>query len=105
MNSPLLLYIGVWHANLLPPTLTVGEARDFGPRIARVESLIPVRDASTDIVSKSCAVHKLIEEPQVQVQLVEQVATESIHSSEAGVNQGEDEMAVRTRGEAWLDRA
>ena len=31
VDSPLLSYIDVQHANFLPPRLTVGKARDLGP--------------------------------------------------------------------------
>lgn len=31
VDSPLLSYIDVCHANLLLPSLTVGEVRDLGP--------------------------------------------------------------------------
>ena len=54
-----------------------------------MESLIPIRDASTDIVSQSRAVHKPIEEPQAQVQPAEQEAVGSVNSSEAETDQRE----------------
>ena len=46
VDNPLLSYIDVRHPNFLPSNLTVGEARDFVPRIVRAESLVPVRDDS-----------------------------------------------------------
>ena len=95
VDSPLLSYIDVRHPNLFPPNLTVGEAQDFGPRMARAEALIPVRDALVDIVSQSRIVHRPIEEPQVQVQPIKQVASKSINSSEAEANQGEGKMVVK----------
>ena len=33
------------------PVVTVGEARDFGPRIVGTESLVPLKDTSTETVS------------------------------------------------------
>ena len=63
VDNPLLSYIDVRHQNFLPPNLTVGEARDLGPRLVWVESLVPMRDASIDSVFQGCAVHKPIEEP------------------------------------------
>ena len=95
VDSPLLSYIDVRHPNLFPPNLTVGEAQDFGPLMARAESLIPVRDALVDIVSQSRTVHRPIEEPQVQVQPIKQVASKSVNSSEAEANQGEGKMVVK----------
>ena len=88
-------YIDMRHPNLFPPNLIVGEAQDFGPRMARAEALIPVRDALVDIVSQSRTVHRPIEEPQVQVQPIKQVASKSINSSEAEANQGEGKMVVK----------
>lgn len=51
VDSPLLSYIDVWHTNFLPPSLTVGEARDLGPKYTTAEDLAPVRDESTVRVS------------------------------------------------------
>ena len=51
VDSPLLSYIDVRHANLLPPFLTIGEARDLGPRYITADELAPVRDASANLVS------------------------------------------------------
>ena len=59
-----------------------------------MESLIPVRDASANIVSQSCADHRPIKEPQAQVQSAKQ-AGESVNSSEAEAEQGEGEMVVK----------
>ena len=57
VDSPLLSYIDIRHPNFLPPNLTVGEARDLGPRWVRVESLVLVREASAASVFQGCAVH------------------------------------------------
>lgn len=51
VDSSWLLYIDVRHANLLPPQLTVGEARDLGPQYTTVDSLAQVRDTSADLAS------------------------------------------------------
>ncbi|KAK9986657.1 hypothetical protein SO802_031608 [Lithocarpus litseifolius] len=40
------LIYSTWHSNFLPPSLTVGEAQDFGPWIVRAESLVLMRDDS-----------------------------------------------------------
>ena len=44
VDSPLLCYIDVYHANFLPPRLTVGEACDLSPRYTCSDELAPVRD-------------------------------------------------------------
>ena len=44
VDSPLLSYIDVRHANFLPPRLTVGEARDLGPCYTCSDELAPIRD-------------------------------------------------------------
>ena len=51
VDSLLLSYIDVQHANFLPPFLTVGEARDLGPRYTTMEDCAPVRDESAELVS------------------------------------------------------
>ena len=63
VDSPLLSYIDVQHPNLLPPSLTIGEALDFGPRLVRAKSLAPLRDASVETVSRNYATHRPVEEP------------------------------------------
>ena len=51
VDSSLLSYIDVWHTNLLPPQLTVGEARDLGLQYTTVKDRALVRDASAELVS------------------------------------------------------
>lgn len=51
VDSPLLSYIDVRHPNFLPLTLIVGKAREFGPQLVRAESLVLVRDDSTNFIS------------------------------------------------------
>ena len=50
VDSPLLSYIDMRHANLLPPQRTVGEAQDLGPQYTIAKNRAPVRDASTELV-------------------------------------------------------
>ena len=52
VDSPLLSYIDVRHANFLPPRLTVGEAHDLGPRYTCSDKLAPIRDESAKCVSR-----------------------------------------------------
>ena len=51
VDSPLLSYIDIWHANFIPPKLTAGEARGLGPRYTCSNELAPIRDESTKRVS------------------------------------------------------
>ena len=53
VDSPLLSYIDVRHANFLPPSLTTGKARDLGPHYIIVEDLAPIRDESAERVSQA----------------------------------------------------
>ena len=52
VDSPLLSYIDVRYANFLPPKLTTGEAREFGPRFTAADELVPLRDDSAEQVSR-----------------------------------------------------
>ena len=52
VNSPLLSYIDVRHANFLPPRLTVGEAHDLSPWYTYLDGLAPIWEESTDHVSQ-----------------------------------------------------
>jgi len=40
------------HANLLPPQLTIGEARGFDPQYTSAKSLAPVRDTLANLMSQ-----------------------------------------------------
>ena len=51
VDSPLLSYIDVRHANFLPSSLTTGEARDLGPRYITTEDLAPIKDELAKLVS------------------------------------------------------
>lgn len=52
VDSLLLSYIDIQHANFLPPSITVGEARDLGPRYTCSDELALVRDESAEVVPR-----------------------------------------------------
>ena len=88
VDSPLLSYIDVRHANFLPPRLTVGEAHDLGPRYTCSDELTPIRDESAERVShrRRELAHQQVEqrnpppvEPKAPAQ-EEEAAAESVHS-------------------------
>ena len=54
LDSPLLSYIDVRHANFLPLKLTSGEAWDLGLRYITTDNLAPIRDESAERVFQSC---------------------------------------------------
>ena len=83
--------------NLLPSSLIVGETQDLGPRFVKARSLEPIRDTSAEIVSRNHAVHQLVERPEdpAPVQVAELATVESVHSSGAESDPGEDEMVTR----------
>jgi len=62
LDSPLLSYIDVRHANFLPPKLTPGEVRDLGPRYITAKDLALIEDKSAERVSHSCHKHVPVEE-------------------------------------------
>ena len=68
VDSPLLSYIDIWHANFPLPRLTIGEARDLGKRYTYSDELAPLRDESADHVSRRLRelAHKAIREAPVQ---------------------------------------
>lgn len=76
------------------PNLTVGAARDFGTRLVRTDSLVPVRDALADSVFQGHSVHIPVEENRI-VQPADQAKFESINSSEAEAEQVEGEMVIQ----------
>ena len=74
VDSPLLSYIDVRHANFLPSKLTVDKARDLGLRNTYSDELVPVRDKSAERVSQNCRIHVLVKpeapiEPEAPVEL------------------------------------
>ena len=88
VDSPLLSYIDVWHPNFLLPNLILGEAQDFGPRIVKAKSLVPMRDNSADLAFQNRTVHRPIGEPEAPIQPSGQVAAEFVNSYETKANQG-----------------
>ena len=95
MDSPLLSYIDVRHANFLPPSLTVGEAQYLSPRYTTAKDLAHVRDDSAEHVSQSHKAHVPIGELEASVQIAEPAAAELVNSSETESDPGEDEMVTR----------
>ena len=52
VDSPLLSYIDVRHANFLPPKFTVGEARELGRQYTCSDELALLRDKSAKRMSR-----------------------------------------------------
>ena len=92
VDSPLLLYIDVQHANFLLPSLTIGEARDLNPRYTTAEDLTLVKDESAEQVSQSRKAH---------IPVKELAMVESINFLEAEFDLGEDEMVTRRGVDHW----
>ncbi|KAK9986298.1 hypothetical protein SO802_031249 [Lithocarpus litseifolius] len=67
VGSLLLSYIDVRHQGFFPPRLTVGEARDLGPCLIRVSSLVLARDKSVDTIFQGRAVYTPVEEQRTEV--------------------------------------
>ena len=76
LDSLLLSYIDVQHANFLPPKLTFGEARDIGLHYTTADDLALVRDESAKHGSQSHQAHVPIEEPTDPAPPAEQEAIE-----------------------------
>ena len=76
LDSPLLSYIDMRHANFLPPKLTSSEAQDIGLCYTTTDDLAPVRDKSAEHVSRSRQQHFPVEEPVDPVPPTEQETTE-----------------------------
>lgn len=95
VDSLLLSYIDERHPNFLPPNLTIGEAQDLGPPLARAESLVPVRDASANSIFQGRAVHRLVEESSAMVQPAKQAEVKSINSSKVEAEQEEGNMVTK----------
>ena len=68
VDSLLLSYIDVMHANFLPPRLTIGEARELGKRYTYSDELAPLQDEFVERVSRHLRelAHKAIHEVLVQ---------------------------------------
>ena len=88
-------YIDVRYANFLPPSLTVGEAQDLGPRYITAKDLALVRDELAERVSQICRVHVPVKEPKAPVQVTELTIAEFVHSSGAEFDFDEEEMVTR----------
>ena len=73
----------------------MGKARDLGPRLTRVQSLVPVRDTSTNSIFQGCPAHRPVEEPRAEAQPTDQAEVESVNSSEAKTEQSEGEMVTK----------
>ena len=68
VDSPVLSYIDVWHANFLLPRLTIGEARDLSKRYTCSDELAPLQDKFVERASQRLQelAHKAIHEALVQ---------------------------------------
>lgn len=97
MDSPLLSYIDVWHTNLLPSGLTIGEAQDLGPRYTTADDLAPMKDASAELLSRSRRVHVPVGEPESPIQAAELAAVKSVNFSKAEADQEDNEMVIRRK--------
>ena len=113
VDSPILSYIDVWHANFLPPRFIVGEARELGQRYTCSNELAPPRDKSAERVSR--CLHELAHtpvkpeapiqeapvqpeipaEPEAPIQETEQVAVEFVNS-ETESDRDEDMVTRKT---------
>ena len=92
VDSPLLSYIDVWHANFLPPKLIVGKARDLNPRYMASDELALVRDTSAELMSQNHRVHVPVE-LEAPIYVAESTKVESVNSSRTEVDLG-DEMVT-----------
>lgn len=88
-------YIDVRHANFLPPSLIIGEARDLGHRYITTEDLVLVRDELAKCASQSRRVHMPVEEPEALVQVTEPTTAKFVQSSGVEYDLGEEEMVTR----------
>ena len=91
MDNPLLSYIDVRHANFLPLQLTVGEARDLGPRYTTADSIDRQRTLWQILYLKA------IESTYSSKSKEHQPAVaESVNSSGVGTDQDEEMVTKRT---------
>ena len=103
VDSPLLSYIDVRHANFLPPKFTVGEARDLGRRYTCSDELAPIKDESGELKSRRLRehAHEAIQqeepaEPEAPIQEAEQAAAESSDSSRTHPARSEEMVTHKT---------
>ena len=113
VDSPLISYIDVRHANFLPPRLTAGEARDHGPRYICSDERPPIRDESAERVSaeRRRRAHEQIQqapaqpertvEPEAPAREGEGAAAETTDSSKTGSDQ---DVAMVARRQMTIDR-
>ena len=94
IGSPLLSYIDVWHQGFFLLRLTVGEARDLGPHLIRVDSLVPTRDESADTIFQGRVLHTPIEKQRYEMPATKQAEAKSINSSSAKAKDTKDDMVV-----------
>ena len=82
VDSLLLSYIDVQHANFLSPSLTTSEAQDLGLRYITAKDRAPVRDESKEHVSLSRKVHVPIEAPNAPAQVAKPVEAKTDQDTE-----------------------
>ena len=88
VDSPLLSYIDVRHANFLPPKFIVSEAQDIGRRYTYSDELAPIRDETAELASRLLRerAHEAVQreaiptEPEAPIQEAKQEAIESSDS-------------------------
>ena len=78
VNSPLLSYLDVRLPRFLLNKLTSGEARCYGPRIVRQDSLEPVHDGSGDNVFQGLAMHIPVKAPLLEGLIAEAPIAEAL---------------------------
>ena len=88
VDSPLLSYIDVRHANFLPPKLTIGEVRELGKRYTCSDELAPLWDESAKRVSQHLRelAYKAVQE---EVPVQEPAHPEDLVKPEAPVKEAE----------------
>ena len=103
VDSPLLSYIDVRHANFLPPKFTVGEARDLGRCYTCSDELAPIRDESAELKSRRLRerAYEAIQqeepaEPEAPIQEAEHAAAKSSDSSKTHPARGEEMVTHKT---------
>ena len=104
VDRPLLSYIDVRLPNFLLTDLIVGEAQDLGPRLTRAESLVLMRNASTNIVFQGLAVHRPVEETGAVIQPTEQAEVKAINSFEVEAEQEKGNMVTRRTMTMTMER-
>ena len=100
LDSSLLSYINIKHANFLLPSLTTDEGKDLGPRYITAEDLALVRDESVEWVSRALRERGdvPVEENEVQVQ-----ATPA-QAAEPGEEEEDQDEAMVTRRKMTIDQ-